>query len=198
MITVEMMEKAKDDMSIKEMIINDVTPMVIQLANGFKRKDVPLEDRIQIGYLGVLKAINTYDKTKGTIPFTHIYNSTKWEIYNSLIIKSTYKQQMFYNASIEEVIAPDLTLGDMIGSEDNNLYKYEKQELANDLWKHVLKARVPEKSREYTYEFYKLGIPQMEIAKREKISRQMVSKRIKDTVRQLRKELDLNLYKDLM
>ncbi|QWT17089.1 SigB/SigF/SigG family RNA polymerase sigma factor [Collinsella sp. zg1085] len=57
--------KEQDDMDAREKIVMSHMNLVRFLANKFKNRGEPLDDLIQVGYLGLLKAIDRFDPSRG-------------------------------------------------------------------------------------------------------------------------------------
>lgn len=57
--------KEEGDMDAREKLVSNHQNLVRFLANKFKNRGVPLEDLNQVGYLGLLKAIDRFDPSRG-------------------------------------------------------------------------------------------------------------------------------------
>ena len=198
-VTKERIMKAKVDVTEMERVIQDFAPMVTFLTKRFHRVDVEISDKMQIGYMGVVKAVRSYDEVRGASPATHVYNSIRWELWNNLIIKNDNKAEFeFYQLSLDKETEEDITLLDQVGYLPRQFFETEKDELSEQLWDTLFSLKTPEKNISYTYMFYKKGISQKEIALKEGVSKQMVSRRIKDTVKLMSTVIDKEIYMDYL
>ena len=57
--------KEKGDMDAREKLVMSHMNLVRFLANKFKNRGEPLDDLVQVGYLGLLKAIDRFDPSRG-------------------------------------------------------------------------------------------------------------------------------------
>ena len=57
--------KEKGDMDAREQLVMSHLNLVRFLANKFKNRGEPLDDLVQVGYLGLLKAIDRFDPDRG-------------------------------------------------------------------------------------------------------------------------------------
>ena len=57
--------KEDGDMEAREQLVMSHLNLVRFLANKFKNRGEPLDDRVQVGYLGLLKAIDRFDPDRG-------------------------------------------------------------------------------------------------------------------------------------
>lgn len=57
--------KEEGDLDAREQLVMSHMNLVRFLANKFKNRGEPLDDLMQVGYLGLLKAIDRFDPTRG-------------------------------------------------------------------------------------------------------------------------------------
>lgn len=90
-------------------------PMLIKISNKFKNNiyGVDMDDIMQIGTLGMIRAFDTYQDDKGTSFNTYIYNCIEWsigkEFHNLKRIHSQYKF-----TSLDHEIDEDTNMYDII------------------------------------------------------------------------------------
>ncbi|MGD8240911.1 MAG: sigma-70 family RNA polymerase sigma factor, partial [Armatimonadota bacterium] len=56
--------RRSDDAAIRDKLIERHTDLVEKVARGFLASGEPLEDLVQEGYLGLIKAVDSYDVTR--------------------------------------------------------------------------------------------------------------------------------------
>jgi RNA polymerase sporulation-specific sigma factor len=65
----------------EEQIIHDNMAMVVKIAKSFNpNDDSQLDDFVQLGRIGLMKAVRKYDASRGTKFTTYAWNRIKWEI----------------------------------------------------------------------------------------------------------------------
>ena len=57
--------KEEGDMDAREKLVMSHLNLVRFIANKFKNRGEPIDDLIQVGYLGLLKAIDRFDPSRG-------------------------------------------------------------------------------------------------------------------------------------
>lgn len=119
--------------SSKEKIIKDYDKIINFTINkmklGYRRDEL-----FDIGMIGFVQGINTYDETKGYQYISYLYDCIKNEILHHLLYESR-KKRNFETVSLNTMISDDTELQDLLGyetdySEDN--YKDELIQTIND------------------------------------------------------------------
>lgn len=148
-----------------------------------------LEDLVQIGSIGLVKAAKVFDKSKGykfsTIALkyinTEIYNAMRKDSWNFTTARERFKKDntpISLNVELKEDESTSYI--DLLRSEEDGFNSVDINSLIDTLPAH-LKRTIK------LYYFY--GFNQGEISKKEKVSRQAIFNRIKRALELLRKEL---------
>ena len=114
--------------------------LVVYIAKKFENTQVPLEDLVSIGTIGLVKAINTYDVDKKIKLATYASRCIENEILMHLRKINKIKNEV----SIDEPLNTDgdgneLLLSDIIGTEDDIVFKRLEKEIDNELIKESIK-----------------------------------------------------------
>lgn len=108
-------------------IINDYEKII-----GFVIKDMNLlrkkEDLFDIGMIGFVKGINTYDKKKNIQYSTYLYTCIKNEIMHQLSYEKRKKRTKYKTVSLNTLIDEKKELQDFIGYEVDYLEDYCNRE----------------------------------------------------------------------
>lgn len=75
--------KETGDPDAREQLVMSHMNLVRFLANKFKNRGEPLDDLMQVGYLGLLKAIDRFDPERG-LEFTTFATPTIWARSNAI------------------------------------------------------------------------------------------------------------------
>ena len=118
----EILSKLKKDDALKKVLIERNLRLVVYIAKKFEHTQVPLEDLVSIGTIGLVKAINTYNVDKN-------------------IKLATYASRCI---SIDEPLNTDgdgneLVLSDIIGTEEDVVFKRLDKAVDNELIKESIK-----------------------------------------------------------
>ncbi|MBV4417147.1 sigma-70 family RNA polymerase sigma factor [Clostridium tyrobutyricum] len=148
-----------------------------------------LEDLVQIGSIGLVKAAKVFDESRGykfsTIALkyinTEIYNAMRKDSWNFTTARKRFKKDntpISLNVELKE--DENTSYIDLLRSEEDGFNSVDINSLIDTLPVHL-------KRTINLYYFY--GFNQGEISKKEKVSRQAISNHIKRALRLLRKEL---------
>lgn len=99
-------------------------PLIKKIAYKYRNNPykLELEDIEQIGYIGLIRGLKSFDETKGMQLKTHLYNYIKWDIDKEIVYQKHDKRcTLSQSTSIDIKIndTEDLTLGEML--EDSNI-----------------------------------------------------------------------------
>ena len=170
---------AEGDESARRTLIERNLRLVVYIARRFENTGINLEDLISIGTIGLIKAISTFDHTKGARLATYAARC----IENEILMYFRSQRKLQGEVSLSDPIETDkegnaLELIDIVGTEDTLLEDLHQQESARKLRRlvgEVLTAREAEIIRLR----YGLGgtvpLTQREIASAFGISRSYVS-----------------------
>ena len=148
-----------------------------------------LEDLVQIGSIGLVKAAKAFDESKGyrfsTIALkyisTEIYNAMRKDSWNFTSARERFKKDntpISLNVELKEGEAASYM--DLLKSEEDGFFATEVSLLLDKLPAHLKRT---------IKLYYYYGFNQGEISKKEKVSRQAIFNRIKRALKLLRKEL---------
>ena len=133
------MLKTDNDDYAKKMLIEHNLRLVVYIAKKFDNTGVGVEDLISIGTIGLIKAINSYDRDKNIKLATYASRCIENEILMYLRRNSKVKAEV----SIDEPLNVDwdgneLLLSDILGTEDDVCYK----DLENEVEMKALKRAI--------------------------------------------------------
>jgi len=170
--------------------------LVAHMIKKFEQTGEDQEDLISIGTIGLIKAINTFKKGKGTRLATYAARCIENEILMHLrAIKKTKNDLYLQDPIGVDKEGNEIALIDILGSEpDMVLDKVEQELLQSRLYKIIKKL----KKRERTVLTMRYGIPcglrktQKEVAKHLGISRSYVSRIEKKVIQKIAEEFKKN------
>lgn len=179
------------DPEAKSRLIERNLRLVVYIARRFENTGVNIEDLISIGTIGLIKAISTFDPTKGIRLATYAARCVENEIL--MYFRSQRKSAMDVSLSDYIETGKDgtaLSLMDVV-SEDEDLF--EKISTREDvrLLGRYMEAVLDDRERQVLILRYGLGggepLPQREVALRCGISRSYISRIEKKALEKLRK-----------
>lgn len=149
------------------------------------------DDIFDLGLIGLMNGINTFDKTKGFKLSTYLYKCIKNEIDNQLRSETCLKRN-FETVSLNTIINEDGTeLGEMLGYE----YDYQDKLISDEIMIKITRrlSEISRKNEEIFYHYLGINgykkLSQVEIARKYKLSHQRVQGIIRKTKSILRYEL---------
>lgn len=185
------------DNNIREQMILENLPLVRYIvAKRFNFTNYEKEDLIMIGTIGLIQAVDTYDKTKNDRFAGYAYSCIYNEIASSLLINSRHQKDNLhtsYNADetfyLQETIPSNVNI-------ENKLIIEEETEVLRKLIKKVkLNQRDLEIAKLY-YGFYGKKYTQIEIARTYNMTRTNVQLIIKKFLKELTKQMLKEYGKD--
>ena len=190
----------EDDCQAKAVLIEHNLRLVVYIAKKFENTGVGVEDLISIGTIGLIKAINTYNKEKNIKLATYASRCIENEILQSLRRNNKTKMEV----SIDEPLNVDwdgneLLLSDILGTDEDVVYKnIEDEAEIKMLNKAISKLSKREKMIvELRYGINRedgVEMTQKEVADLLGISQSYISRLEKKIIKRLRKEmLPINL-----
>ena len=185
-------EKEKEGKSV---LIEHNLRLVVYIAKKFDNTGVGVEDLISIGTIGLIKAINSYDKDKNIKLATYASRCIENEILMYLRRNSKIKAEV----SIDEPLNVDwdgneLLLSDIIGTDEDIIYRDIETEVECKMLKKAIN-QLPERERIIVDLRFGLSSEdgeektQKEVADMLGISQSYISRPEKKIMRQLRKEM---------
>ena len=183
------------DAEAKHTLIEHNLRLVVYIAKKFDNTGVGVEDLISIGTIGLIKAINSYDKDKNIKLATYASRCIENEILMYLRRNSKIKAEV----SIDEPLNVDwdgneLLLSDIIGTDEDIIYRDIETEVECKMLKKAIN-QLPERERIIVDLRFGLSSEngeektQKEVADMLGISQSYISRLEKKIMRQLRKEM---------
>ena len=135
------------DAEAKHTLIEHNLRLVVYIAKKFDNTGVGVEDLISIGTIGLIKAINSYDKDKNIKLATYASRCIENEILMYLRRNSKIKAEV----SIDEPLNVDwdgneLLLSDIIGTDEDIIYRDIETEVECKMLKRAIN-QLPERER---------------------------------------------------
>ena len=179
----------------RSLLIEHNLRLVVYIAKKFDNTGVGVEDLISIGTIGLIKAINSYDKDKNIKLATYASRCIENEILMYLRRNSKIKAEV----SIDEPLNVDwdgneLLLSDIIGTDEDIIYRDIETEVECKMLKKAIN-QLPERERIIVDLRFGLSSEdgeektQKEVADMLGISQSYISRLEKKIMRQLRKEM---------
>lgn len=184
----------KGDLESRNLLVEYNLRLVAHIAKKYQSTNRNTEDIISIGTIGLIKAINTYDKSKGSRLATYASRC----IENEILMRLRQERKESREISLYEPIGTDkegneISLMDIISTEDentlNNLIISDNITKLSKLFYTILDTR-EQQVIAMRYGLFKYDeMTQNEIANKLKISRSYVSRIEKKALLKLRSAL---------
>ena len=189
------MLKTEDDDYAKKMLIEHNLRLVVYIAKKFDNTGVGVEDLISIGTIGLIKAINSYDRDKNIKLATYASRCIENEILMHLRRSSKIRAEV----SIDEPLNVDwdgneLLLSDILGTDEDVISRRLEDEVEITLLAKAINKLSP---REQTIIRLRFGLnnaegkekTQKEVADLLGISQSYISRLEKRIMKRLKKEI---------
>lgn len=184
---------AKGDAEARDTLISHNLRLVAHIIKKYGSSNTDQEDLISIGTIGLIKAVNTFDQSKGIRLSSYAARCIENEIL--MYFRSTKKSAQ--NISMNEPIDSDkdgsaLTLMDVLATDDNILDDIDRKIKCEQLYKYLKKLS----AREQKILLLRYGLngrepqTQREVAQQLGISRSYVSRIEKKALETLHKEFE--------
>lgn len=183
------------DQEAKTILIEHNLRLVVYIAKKFDNTGVGVEDLISIGTIGLIKAINTFDREKKIKLATYASRCIENEILMYLRRNSKTKLEV----SIDEPLNVDwdgneLLLSDILGTDEDVIYKDIENEVERTLLNYAIEKLT---EREKTIVNLRYGLEsesgeeltQKEVATLLGISQSYISRLEKKIIKRLKKEI---------
>ena len=184
-----------DEQEARTLLIEHNLRLVVYIAKKFDNTGVGVEDLISIGTIGLIKAINTFNKNKNIKLATYASRCIENEILMYLRRNSKTRLEV----SIDEPLNVDwdgneLLLSDILGTDEDVIYRDIETEMERKL---LDKAIAKLSQRERTIVELRFGLKdplgeertQKEVADMLGISQSYISRLEKKIIRRLKKEI---------
>lgn len=169
--------------------------LVVYIAKKFDNTGVGVEDLISIGTIGLIKAINTYNKDKNIKLATYASRC----IENEILMYLRKSNKLRYEVSIDEPLNVDwdgneLLLSDILGTEEDVIIKELENEVEQKMLKKAI-AKLSEREKLIINLRYGLNneaeeaMTQKEVADYLGISQSYISRLEKKIMKRLKKEM---------
>ena len=173
---------------LREVLVQQYIGLVEFLARRFRNRGEPLEDLVQVGTIGLLKAIDRFDLGREVEFSTYATPTVVGELKRHFRDKGwavrvpRRLQELHLELSND---AGSTSFADQLGGEDEHLENLEyRASLAPEM------AKLPERERRILYLRFFRGMTQSEIADRLGISQMHVSRLLTRTLVRLRQALE--------
>ncbi len=190
----ELLDKMWDgDNDAKDTLIKHNMRLVVHIAKKYNNY-YDSDELISVGSLGLIKAVNTYKKGKGTGLATYAARCIDNEILMTIRASKKYKN----DRSLFEPVSSDkegneITLIDLMSRDNDNVIKQVEDEVVKEKLLEIVKKVLT--LREFDIIKYRYGLEdeevltQREIAKKHCISRSYISRIEKKALEKIRKRI---------
>ena len=169
------------DMNARNLLVEHNLRLVAHIVKKYHNLDREKEDMISIGVIGLIKAINTYDISKGHRLVTYAARC----IENELLMMLRQEKKTSKNTSLNEPIGIDkegneIHLLDILGTQATDLIKkIEQKENIKKIYEELEKMEMNKEKKTLIMRYGLYGrepMTQKEVAKKLHISRSYVSR----------------------
>src|SRR5690606_7464934 len=130
------------DTAVKGVLIERNLRLVVYIARKFENTGVAIEDRVSIGTIGLIKAVNTFDPAKKIKLATYASRCIENEILMYLRRNSKTRAEVSFDEPLNtDWDGNELLLSDVLGTE-SDIIKYIEEEVDRSLLKGALE-RLP-------------------------------------------------------
>ncbi|TCO79294.1 RNA polymerase sporulation sigma factor SigE [Marinisporobacter balticus] len=183
----------QDDGAIRTVLIERNLRLVVYIARKFENTGIGVEDLISIGTIGLIKAVNTFDPEKKIKLATYASRCIENEILMYLRRNSKAKAEISFDEPLNiDWDGNELLLSDILGTENDLIYKFLEEEVDRELLGIVLKKL---SKREKKIMELRFGLnngeekTQKEVADMLGISQSYISRLEKRIISRLKKEI---------
>ena len=185
----EILEKIETDESARHVLVEHNLRLVAHVVKKYYDTGYETDDLISIGTIGLIKAITSYNNSKGTKLATYAAKCIENEILMYFRAQKKVSLDVFINDPIEtDKDGNELTLLDIIPSEFSIVDDIDKRMKIKKL-REDLKTELSDRERKIIILRYGLNgsapMPQREVAKKLRISRSYVSRLEKKALEKL-------------
>ena len=130
----ELLQQLETDDSIKQILIERNLRLVVYLSRKFENTGIDIEDLISIGTIGLIKAVNTFKLNKNIKLATYASRCIENEILMYLRKNNKKKIEVSFDEPLNiDVDGNELLLSDVLGTENDEIYKIIEEEIDKDL-----------------------------------------------------------------
>ena len=184
----------KGDINARNLLVEHNLRLVAHIVKKYHNLDREKEDMISIGVIGLIKAINTYDISKGHRLVTYAARC----IENELLMMLRQEKKTSKNTSLYEPIGIDkegneIHLLDILGTQETDLIKkIEQKENIKRIYEELEKMEMNKEKKTLIMRYGLFGretMTQKEVADLMGISQSYISRLEKKILNRLRKDL---------
>ncbi|NLL17766.1 MAG: RNA polymerase sporulation sigma factor SigE [Clostridia bacterium] len=181
------------DLTVKGELIERNLRLVVYIARKFENTGIGIEDLVSIGTIGLIKAVNTFDPKKKIKLATYASRCIENEILMYLRRNNKTKAEVSFDEPLNiDWDGNELLLSDVLGTENDIIYKSIEEEVDRKLLRQALKKL---SAREKKIMEFRFGLvdgaekTQKEVADILGISQSYISRLEKRIIKRLRKEI---------
>jgi len=173
--------KLQGDTDAENRLIEHNLRLVAHVAGKYRRSGLEMDDLISVGTIGLIKAVRTYDPTKGKPLASYTARCIENEIL--MLLRAGKKQRQ--EISLDEPIGMDregnvLTLMEVLSLEAEDVMDAVEKRMQTEAVCHMIDTMLPQREAEVLQMRYGLGgrdaMTQQETAEKLGISRSYVSR----------------------
>ena len=183
------------DKAARQSMIEGNLRLVLSVVQRFSQRGENMDDLFQVGCIGLIKAINTFDPAKNIKLATYASRCIENEIL--MYLRRTSKTKL--EVSIDEPLNVDwdgneLLLSDILGTDEDVIYKDIEDEIEKDLLKNAIDHLNPREKKIVELRFGLkqpdgMEMTQKEVADLMGISQSYISRLEKKIMKRLKKEI---------
>lgn len=180
------------DPEARDILIRHNMRLVAHIAKKYTGS-AETDDLISVGSIGLIKAIGTYSRGKGTTLSTYTARCIENEILMLLRSNKKHKNTLSLTDPVgEDKEGNELTLMELLSEKEESVFDSVEKSILRDRLDRLMKKTLTE--REYTvlclrYGFSSPPLPQREVAAKLNISRSYISRIEKKAVQKLKESL---------
>lgn len=130
----EILQKLEHDESVKSILIERNLRLVVYISRKFENTGIDVEDLISIGTIGLIKAVNTFKLNKNIKLATYASRCIENEILMYLRKNNKKKIEVSFDEPLNiDLDGNELLLSDVLGTENDEIYKIIEEEIDRDL-----------------------------------------------------------------
>ena len=130
----ELLKNLESDESIKTILIERNLRLVVYISRKFENTGIDVEDLISIGTIGLIKAVNTFKLNKNIKLATYASRCIENEILMYLRKNNKKKSEVSFDEPLNiDLDGNELLLSDILGTENDEIYKVIEEEIDKDL-----------------------------------------------------------------
>ncbi len=184
----------EEERVVRTILIERNLRLVVYIARKFENTGIGVEDLVSIGTIGLIKAVNTFDPEKRIKLATYASRCIENEILMYLRRNTKQKSEISFDEPLNiDWDGNELLLSDILGTENDLIYKYLEDETDKELLEIALK-RLNEREKRIMELRFGLndGVEktQKEVADMLGISQSYISRLEKRIINRLKKEIN--------